>query len=232
MGKKLVNISSMFKTKQELVYYELKNAIIECEYLPCEKLVIKSLAGKYNVSESPVREAIKRLISEDFLSEQNGNIFVAPISEIEFIDMLDVRLELERITVKLAAKKASDSDLSDLSKTLHDMKDHFNKGEMKYYEKCHKEFHTKIFKLCGVKYLLSAVYDALEHSERGINFFKLKAWTSTPSLLDHEMIFNALKDNSPEDAEKWLMLNRKKAFDLYKNQICAIIDSKCREIDR
>ncbi|MBV1757831.1 MAG: GntR family transcriptional regulator [Dethiosulfatibacter sp.] len=226
MDKKLVNISNMFKTKQELVYYEIKSAIIECEYLPCEKLIIKSLASKYNVSESPVREAIKRLISEDFLTEQGGTIFVAPISEIEFIDMLDVRLELERITVKLAAKKASDNDILDLSKTLHVMKESFNNGEMKQYDKHHKEFHIKIFKLCGVKYLLSAVYDALEHSERGINYFKLKAWQSTPSIIDHEMIFSAIKDNNPEEADKWLALNRKKAFDLYKKQINDMLDNK------
>lgn len=94
-----------YKTKQEIAYDKIKDAIIKCVIAPGEPLIIRSLAVMLNISESPVREALKRLISENFVIKQNSNLYAAPISAEEFMAMLEVRLDLEKIAIKISAKK-------------------------------------------------------------------------------------------------------------------------------
>src|SRR6266496_1640473 len=53
-----------FRTKQEFVYKTLRDAIMRCELVPQQRLVIEDLARELQVSASPVREALQLLQSE------------------------------------------------------------------------------------------------------------------------------------------------------------------------
>ena len=54
----------VFRTKQELVYRTLRDAILTCAIPPDERLVIEDVARRLNVSAIPVREALQLLQSE------------------------------------------------------------------------------------------------------------------------------------------------------------------------
>ena len=57
-----------FKTKNELVYEALRDDILSGKLKPEEKIVISRLAKAFGISGIPIREAIKKLESEGFLS--------------------------------------------------------------------------------------------------------------------------------------------------------------------
>ncbi|HSB62391.1 MAG TPA: GntR family transcriptional regulator [Vicinamibacteria bacterium] len=56
--------AARFRTKQELVYRTLRDAIMICRLAPGERLVIDELARQLEVSAIPVREALQLLQSE------------------------------------------------------------------------------------------------------------------------------------------------------------------------
>src|ERR1700694_1316470 len=60
---------SGYKTKQELAYVALRDAIITCRFPPGKRLLEVELAQQLGISRSPVREALKRLGHEGLVSE-------------------------------------------------------------------------------------------------------------------------------------------------------------------
>ena len=56
------------RSKNELVYISLKTAIIQGELEPGSRLVIDELANKLGVSQIPVREALRQLEADGFVS--------------------------------------------------------------------------------------------------------------------------------------------------------------------
>lgn len=213
------NPSNVYKTKQEIAYDSIKDAIIKCDIKPGEQLIIRVLASSLNISEIPVREALKRLISGNFILEQNSNLYVAPIESEEFLDMLEVKLALEILAIKLTARKIDEDQIAFLNSILEEMKIVFSEGKINLYKDLHNEFHLAICRMCGVPYLIKAIEDAFCHHIRGINYFNLKLWQVKPSIEEHEEILNSLAEKDEKRAIYNLTNNRVKANNFYRKQI-------------
>lgn len=208
-----------FRTKQELVYKEIRRAIVNANFAPGERLVITYLAKDLEVSESPIREALKRLVSENFVVEQGIGLYVAPLSKEQFLEMLDVRLQLEVIAIKRSAKYITEEGIQKLKQDIDKMQEALQKSDLTEYHVLHKSFHDDCFAFCNVPYLIRALIDAEDHNERGINIFKLRLWRGKPDIKQHMRILNALEIHNENEAMRELELNRKKAFEFYVEQL-------------
>lgn len=223
MDQPIFHTLPKYKNKQEIAYGEIKNAIIQCRLRPGDALVIRNLAAQLNVSESPVREAMKRLISEKFVTERYSSFYVAPISADEFLDMEEVRLKLEVIAIQLSARKITDERLQYLKCVLETMIECCAENDFKSYTREHSRFHLECCLACGVSYLMSALDAAFAHHERGIHYFKLSIWKDRPSLQEHSDILNALANHDPEEARRCLCKNRERADAYYRQQMAELM---------
>ena len=208
-----------FRTKQELVYNEIRTAIVDAKFAPGERLVITYLAKDLEVSESPIREALKRLVSENFVVEQGTGLYVAPLAEQQFLEMLDVRLQLELIAIRCSAKYITGEGIQRLKQDIMIMKGALQKNDLPEYRIFHKKFHADCFAFCNVPFLIRALIDATDHSERGINIFKLRIWREKPDMEQHMKILNALEMHDQDRSVQELLLNRKRAVDFYIEQL-------------
>ncbi|QDR83491.1 GntR family transcriptional regulator [Sporomusa termitida] len=208
-----------FRTKQELVYKEIRRSIVNGNFAPGERLVITYLAKELAVSESPIREALKRLVSENFVVEQGNGLYVAQLSKEQFLEMLDVRLQLELIAIRLSAKYITDDGIQGLKQDLNEMEAALRRENLVEYYDWHKKFHEDCFAFCNVPYLIRALTDAADHNERGINIFKLRIWREKPDIKQHKKILNALEIYNANEAVQALELNRKKTFNFYIEQL-------------
>lgn len=208
-----------YKNKQEIAYDEIKDAIVSCRLKPGQPLVIRTLASQLGISEIPVREALKRLISENFVTENSSNLSVSNISLDEFLDMLDVKLDIQLIAIKLTSKKITDNQIQILKDIFCSMTNYFEKKDFDSYKIQHTLFHLEACKFCGVPYLISALETAFAHHERAINYFNLSLWVNEPSLDEHSAILDDLVARDSESATEHLYNNVKKAYDLYRKQI-------------
>lgn len=208
-----------FRTKNELVYEEIRRLIVLGTFEPEERLFIKYLAKDLGVSESPIREALKRLISENFVVEKGINLYVAPLSAMQFVDMLDIRLKLELIAIRQSARHIQETDVENLRLEIEEMKEELVRDDLATYSILHRNFHRSCFALCNIPYLISALTEASDHHERGVNIFKLKPWRKSPDLGQHEKIVNMLAAHDIEGAAREWEDNRKKAFNFYSEQL-------------
>ena len=115
-----------------LVVKRIREAILDEVFRPGDHLGEVELAEKFEVSRSPVREALLALEKEGtlFMSPYKGAI-VRPLSAEEVLDIAELRLALISLALKPAYRHLSPADFDhayDLAKRLtrtENAKEHF-----------------------------------------------------------------------------------------------------------
>jgi DNA-binding GntR family transcriptional regulator len=98
----ITNNGEQKETKQKWLYEQIKKAIIGNEYLQGAILSERSLCEKYEVSRTPIREALQQLANEGMVEQIVGKgAFVAKIAFEDMIEIFEMREALEREAVKL-----------------------------------------------------------------------------------------------------------------------------------
>lgn len=93
MGKKL--------TRTDQIYQKIKEDITAKEYAPGEKLNIKELARRYEVSDTPVKQALQRLVDEKMVvNTPNKGMSVRALTPHELNDIFDMRLMMDTFFAK------------------------------------------------------------------------------------------------------------------------------------
>ncbi|GFG68882.1 GntR family transcriptional regulator [Mycolicibacter senuensis] len=84
----------------ELIAERLREAITRGRLSPGQQLGEAGLAGQFEVSRGPLREAMQRLVAEGLLrSERNRGIFVVELSDDDVRDVYQARKAIERAAV-------------------------------------------------------------------------------------------------------------------------------------
>ncbi|MCH4565128.1 GntR family transcriptional regulator [Halomonas sp. EGI 63088] len=100
---------------REQVHKTLRREILSCSLRPGEELREKELATRFEVSKSPVRDALQKLEREGLVSvEPRQGYRVTPISLADAKDMFVFRTVMESGCIKEAVRHASDTDLKRL----------------------------------------------------------------------------------------------------------------------
>ncbi len=104
----------------ESVYASLKERILSSNHLkPGQKLLDRDLAKELGVSRTPVREALSRLEQEGLVHNRAGKgYFVGEMDAKQVADLYDLREILEAQAIRLAAERATSSDLGELTEVL------------------------------------------------------------------------------------------------------------------
>lgn len=85
------------QTLTDQIYSELKEEITSHVFQPGEKLNIKELARRYDVSDTPVKQALQRLAEEKLVvSTPNKGMSVRAMTPYELEDIFSMRLMMDR----------------------------------------------------------------------------------------------------------------------------------------
>jgi DNA-binding GntR family transcriptional regulator len=122
---------------------KIRDGILEKTFKPQGRLIEQDLAERFNVSRSPVREALLALEKEGtvIISPYKGAI-VKPLSEQEAIDIAELRLALISLAIKPAYRHLSPADFDyayDLAKRMT------RTNSAKELFECNRSFWDTIF---------------------------------------------------------------------------------------
>lgn len=110
MPKKIVRRSSLSDQATDI----LRESILSLEIEPGERLIVDDLAEKFNISRTPIREALKNLTVQGLIS-YNGIIYrVTRLTREDVIELYSVREALEVLAASQAAEKATASQIKKL----------------------------------------------------------------------------------------------------------------------
>ncbi|MEW6265333.1 MAG: GntR family transcriptional regulator [Thermodesulfobacteriota bacterium] len=146
-----------FKTMHEKIAQDLRTKIINGKIKAGQRVQIIKVAQEYGVSNIPAREAIKKLESEGFLvAYPYRGAVVKGLSLPEVKEIFRIRQILEGQASRLAMENLTAQDLTQLENLLDSMAATQNSP---HWLKLNWEFHTGIYRACGLPRLCKIIDD-------------------------------------------------------------------------
>lgn len=103
----------------EKIYIELRRMLLNYDIVPGQKLQCQDLAEKFNVSRTPVKDALNMLEKEGYVElRHNKGYYVAEIGVKEAEELFDLREALETFAVEKAIENLTHDSLKLLGQAM------------------------------------------------------------------------------------------------------------------
>lgn len=192
-------MEASFKTKNEAIYEMLREEILQAKIKPGEKIVISDLSKKIGVSEIPIREAVKKLESEGFLTIMpHVGISVSKLDPDEIIEFYLIRIELESLAARLATPLISEVEITRLEEVNQEMKSALKGDDREMLSALNRQFHLKIYAAAKRPHLYRLIVDLWDKVSWFRSVFFLAPQIALDSLREHGEIIEALKKRDDE----------------------------------
>jgi DNA-binding GntR family transcriptional regulator len=186
----------------EFVYRSLKEQIISGALAPDMRLIELAIAAEFNVSRTPVREALKRLAVENLVlaDPTRGMVVHAPDAR-EIENVFIVREALDGLAARLAAHRITPSELGRLRVVVDSMEEAIASGRREQVVVANTHFHDVIYAAAGNEMLERLGRDLREFVRRFTTLPFASPHRVDHVLAEHRAIVAALEAHDPEAAE-------------------------------
>lgn len=145
-------------TTHESVYRGLRERILFGGVPPGSTVTLRGLAESMGVSPMPIREAVRRLIAERALKMQdNRRVFVPPMTETRFREIVFARLALEPELAARAMGNIGKVEITRIQKFDHDVDRARAEGDVPGYMQSNFLFHFAIYERAEAETLTALV---------------------------------------------------------------------------
>lgn len=179
------------ETLPSKIYRILREAIIKGQIRPGERLIQDELAKTLGVSRMPIREAVKQLAAEGYVTfEPHKGAIVKEFSVPELEELYFLRSHFEPLAASESLKFLTQDILAELEALNEQMKE---TNDTDLYIQLNIQFHHLLIKDCPFEKLNTIIHSL---------------WTGFPqqtphllpnqvktSILEHEQIVQAIKAN-------------------------------------
>ena len=178
----------------------LRNDINNCIYESGQFVTEAEISQKFNVSKTPAREALNYLCQEGLLDKipRKGYI-VKSLSLAEVQNLFQFRNILERASVELAVRYASEQELQTLSELARAKLDPAAEDIARQYHDLNNNFHISVAKLSRNPYLINALQNVLNLLRRDL-FTDMRRNSLEMALEAHVLVAQAMIDRDLERA--------------------------------
>ena len=140
--------------------HRLREAILSGDLKPGAKINLDRTREQFDVSLSPLREALARLIADGLVEfEDNRGYRVAPVSLANLMEITQLRTEFECLALRNAISTGDLNWEGDVIRALHRLnrtiRDPARPGSFEQWEEAHSTFHLSLIAGCRMPQLLS-----------------------------------------------------------------------------
>lgn len=130
----------------EVVYRSLRARIMHGGMAPGEALTLRKLAAQFDVSMTPAREAIRRLVAEGALSlSSSGRVSTPLLSNDRLEELAAIRALLEPELASRALPRAHNALIERLYLLNTGVNERIVKGDAMGYVRANLEFHRTLY---------------------------------------------------------------------------------------
>lgn len=186
----------------EQVFRALEQEILNGVRRPGDALTELGLCEKYQVSRTPVREAMRRLEAAGLISVQpNRSAVVAGVSVQDMLDIYEIRMRIEGLAARWSALHITEENLRALAGILDLQEFYTEKEQLEELHRLDTDFHRALYSDCGSPMLT----DTLTALHRKLQRFRRtslsNAQRAARSLAEHRAIYDALARHDGDAAE-------------------------------
>jgi len=214
----------MIKLRRDLVeqiYDILRERITNLNMKPGARINIQELAEEFDVSPTPIKDALKKLSQKGLVTTKSGKgYYVVSLSPEKLNEIYDLRKMFESYALKAAIENIPAEKLYELRKEMEDLKQEMSEEEkdIKFYQK-DQMLHLEIIRNSNNEMLeefYRQIYNLVKISQ---HLYK----TTEESLEEHMAIVKAMLEKNLGKARKALEAHidhaRDKAIRALQNKI-------------
>jgi len=193
------------KTVIDQIYTEIRNKILKNEYTPGLKLSENSLSEDFNCSRTPVREALKRLEQDGFVTVlPHSGSYVKEMTIRDYQYLAEIRAYLESLAFRLNCENKT--DIRPFVEILDKMDecDLTNFNGVMTFSNLHFKFHISMVKASGNE-LLYTTFKRLNLSSNSHVFYQpLTDKRKETTQEEHRKILEFMKNGESAKGEKFM----------------------------
>ena len=149
---------------RESTFHRIESALLDdiaCGQLqPGERLDETKLATRFNVSRTPVREALSRLTAQGVLvSGEKRGVRVAQYSREELAQMFEAMQEIESICARLASQRLTLLARAEIEAAQEDCKAAAKANDRLAYIRANEALHLSIYRATENSYIFDLASD-------------------------------------------------------------------------
>ncbi|KKM12116.1 hypothetical protein SY88_05145 [Clostridiales bacterium PH28_bin88] len=187
------------QTLVEVAYKALKKDITERTLVPGEKIILRELHERYGISETPIKQALNRLITEGLIENiPRKGVKVKSIKWEDIEELLDIRMMIETYYIQHIIQTFKDNPhiKDDFIKNITEHKRiiEYGTGVNDYFQNysLDQEFHQMFVKCSGNKRIVQIYSNLGTHAYAYYIYGKQSKEETIAGVEEHEAIFNAL----------------------------------------
>ncbi|WP_227307946.1 GntR family transcriptional regulator [Acidisoma cellulosilyticum] len=132
----------------EDIYRQLSDRLVQGVLRPGERLKIRDIAIEMGTSVTPVRDALLRLVQDRALYLRSPrDIRVRTVGMDEYLEVREIRVELEGRAAAAAAERATEADLKRLDKLVRENARALRAGNKRLTTELNQRFHFEIVRI-------------------------------------------------------------------------------------
>lgn len=197
-----INLCQGDKSYAKEIYKQIKLDILNLKIEDGDFLTLAELAEKYNVSKTPIRDALGALEIEGYLrSLPRKGYLVKPVTQKNIRESFQMRSIFEKAAVALAAKAASDLELEGIMQLAMKFPEDSQNKEITKFNELNDMFHMSIIKATHNSMLIEMCEGIMENLSR-ILMMDSKHLEFANEKEDHINIAKALVKRDSKKAEE------------------------------
>lgn len=180
---------------------QLKQEIADGILKPGDQLEEAALSERFNLSRTPIREAIRSMVDAGLLETRpRKGAIVRRLSAKELLELFDVAAELEGMACRLAAGSLTETGAEALRAGVDACRRACDDNDTQAYGKANLQFHSAIHGACDNSWLVQQ----LKQIELRINAYRSMPFEVRgrlqKSVEEHDEICRAILDGEGEAA--------------------------------
>jgi DNA-binding GntR family transcriptional regulator len=211
----------------------IRMEIVSRNFPPGMKLSEQMLCNRWNVSRTPIREALRHMESEGFISSSRHKGFVVTsISMHDVKQIYTIMINLDSLAARLATPViAHDPQKLERLRTLcREMQELCERKDIEGYMRNNLEFHSIIFRSSENRWIIKILENLHSHTNR----FILKALyiprRIEKSVQEHIEVFRCIEQGDERGVEKAVSVHFSRSLSDLENEINASTDHRTKEI--
>lgn len=192
-------MSSLPRTVKSSLAKSLRDEILLGELIPGQHLRLEEIAGRYEISTTPVREALRELEAEGLVTifPHRGAV-VTELSADELQDIYDIRATLEEMATRLAVPHMNENVLAELLAYIEEMDSHI--GELVTLVKLNHKFHITLYAASGRRHLCELTSMLRFRTQHYLHAFITYMGGMPQAQIDHRAILAACREKDADRA--------------------------------
>ena len=184
----------------DTIYVQIKTMMYNHELAPGQKLILKDLAKRLQISTTPLLQALHRLQTAKLARyEKNKGFFVAEITETEARELYQAREALEVFLAPIISEKVTKADIQRIINSYRAKTDKTQHNYPRKLMLTDAEFHLTIAKLSGNQVIVELLESVLECIYLKYQADYLSEERISSVLNEHRKILNAFSEKNSEE---------------------------------